>query len=156
MMLEIDDIKLVEQKGSDDCVAACLSMITGEPLESIGMKTPVSDAVCYPWLVRRNILPIRQSDLMSVPFFDGNVYLIGCLSKGTKQPHSIVVKITDDAHVLDPNGEYTNSDINSIPIYSVDRLIYCGDGKIQNPRSLEEAEDMLDAIRKYLGNPLEQ
>lgn len=156
-MLNIDEIKLVKQTGRNDCVPACLSMVTGIPLAEIisELGTPVDDKEAYMWLVRNDILAIRQSDLISAPFFQGNAYLAGCLSKHTKQPHSILIVVIDDIVVLDPNGEWQSDDIGEIPIYCLDRLVDCNENnKAPRPRNSEHAKNMLSTAGNFLENNL--
>ena len=100
----VENIELVTQPTQSSCVHACLSMVTGIPvqiiLEQLSEPNPPNEYI--PWLVRNNILPTFERN-----FLFGNLYLVDIASLnylGTL--HMVVVDVRcdkqEDIKVFDP------------------------------------------------------
>jgi hypothetical protein len=115
-MIDIDDIKLVKQPTNDTCVAACLSMVTGVPVQEIidefkclNIHPPYKEQDFLPFLVRKNILPILTSFLCWSAYMPRTINLCcGPSLNNTGGMHAYLILCRGDNwfNVLDPsNGD---------------------------------------------------
>lgn len=100
----VENIELITQPTQSSCVHACLSMVTGIPVQIIleQLSEPNPPNAYIPWLVRNNILPTFERN-----FLFGNLCLVDIASLnylGTL--HMVVVDARcdkqEDIKVFDP------------------------------------------------------
>jgi len=119
-LLPQSEIKIVTQPTFYSCVPACLSMVTGIPVEDIindfkdievHQGVPIAEA--FRWLVRHNILPAY----LDLAYPCNNIYLCSVLSKTNSwKYHMVVITISTDEtlNLLDPavGEKYISADLN--------------------------------------------
>jgi len=141
-MLKLRQISHIKQTKKDNCVAACLAMITGISIEEVeaelisaGGVAPYSSEIYIPFLVRHNILPERCHRLTGDILIDNSIYLMICASSvSPRAAHMIVGLMTHgEILVLDPNDDlenrnyYSTNDFRNgnIPIFEILSLTDC-------------------------------
>jgi len=102
------EINLVNQTCNNDCVAACISMALGIPIEEIkdgakmiGLGFPMTPFDATKLLCYFGVLGVRQQ---SDTLYSGNLYKIGVPSKNTQGGlHSILIDLRNGRnYVFDP------------------------------------------------------
>jgi len=142
MLLKTREVSHLRQTRSDNCVAACLAMVTGKTIEDVegellfsGFKTPYSEAAYIPYLVRNNIFPEKISYTMRGPLLDNTVYLISCSSKLTAGAFHMIVGVMHEGTMIikDPSDNLEKENIysdkgfidGSIPTFEYLALVDC-------------------------------
>jgi hypothetical protein len=142
MLKDLREITLVNQTEKDNCVAACLSMVTGIDLEKVeqelkisGGEAPYSSEDYIKFLVRKNIYPEYSGRGMKELLSDDTIYLMLC--SGAFNPataHMIVgVMYKGCMQIFDPNDNLENEKIycsakynkGDIPVFQYISLTDC-------------------------------
>lgn len=127
MLLDLKKISLVNQKRNNDCVVACLSMVTGLGMEEVeeelinaGGEAPYAVTDYVPFLVRKNIYPEFIISSLNEVILDDTIYLMLC--SGAHNPataHMIVGTMYKGCmQIFDPNDNLENEKIYCSAKYS--------------------------------------
>lgn len=117
MLLNLRKISLVNQRKENDCVVACLAMVTGLGMEEIeeelvkgGGEAPFTETDYIPFLVRHNIYPEYINNGFSNILLDDSVYLMLCSGANSLSSAHMIVGIMYKGHmtIFDPNDDLEN------------------------------------------------
>lgn len=101
----------VIQPTAATCSHACLSMVTGVPIEDIIEEFPTTWGMTHrdvaSWLVRHDIMPVsKDSNGITNPLGTRGSYIVTVASLNLKgRNHSVVVHVSEEGTtILDPNA----------------------------------------------------
>ena len=142
MLLKPRKISHIRQTKSNNCVAACLAMVTGKDIEQVefdlkmdGFEAPYTNEAYIRFLVQNNIFPERIGYTLQGPLLDNTVYLMTCSSPcSAASAHMIVgamykgvMMIKDPSDSLEREKIYSDKGFleGSIPIFEYLALADC-------------------------------
>lgn len=137
-MLNINEIKLIYQPCKLSCSAACIAMVTGHDVFDIinklhalfGADPPYAQEFTMKFLVRQNILPISNQQLLGSVFIPDSINLVTVQSPAQAGGlHHIILTLDEEGEVkiFDPaiNKKYTNFNDVDKKIIDSCRLVDC-------------------------------
>ena len=134
-MKKIDDIKLINQPCDSSCGAACIAMITGKDVFEIIGDLPGAPPFCkediIKCLVRNNILPIFQNNIIGPYIYHDGIYLLILKSKNKSIELHCCVGVLNNGYLnlLDPaiKNKYSIEENWESNVIECIRLIDCSD-----------------------------
>jgi len=142
MLMNLREISLVKQTTKNNCVAACLSMVTGIGIETVEKELQKANGVApyhaedyLKFLVRENIYPEYSGRGMRELLSDDTIYLLLCSGSFNPASAHMVVGLMykGQMQILDPSDDLENEKIycsvkynnGDIPVFQYISLTDC-------------------------------